>query len=244
MVDSRPLMQPFLQAISSFPALPLTVLLGVAVGYWLFSLVTGAHVDGTDAVHGGVKAAGELVAHDGSDHDLSDGGLFAFLGLQRVPVTITFSTAALLSWLLCTVGMLELQPSSRLVQAALLVGSCVLGLFGAALALRPLGRALNADKPARRRDLLGQICTITSGHVDGRFGTASIADGSGGLNVHVICAKSNTLKKGDRAVLIDFDTHNETFEIEPIDWLLPTEIEALNDPARAAQVLSGRVRRR
>ena len=60
----------------------------------------------------------------------------------------------------------------------------------------------------------------------------------------VVCSKPNTLKKGDRALLVDFDPVKDTYEIEPVDWLLPQEIEALNDPARAAQIISGRVRRR
>ena len=125
-----------------------------------------------------------------------------------------------------------------------LIGPLVAGLLGSAVLLRPLGKALNQDKPARRRDSIGQICTITSGKVDATFGTASVDDGAAGLNVHVVCAKANTLKKGDRAILIDFDPAKDTYEIEPVDWLMPQEIEALNDPTRAAQIISGRVRRR
>jgi hypothetical protein len=113
-----------------------------------------------------------------------------------------------------------------------------------AVVLRPLGKALDANKPARRRDSLGQICTITSGKVDAKFGTAHVEDGAAGLNVHVVCSKANTLKKGDRAILVDFDSVKDTYEIEPVDWLMPQEIEAQQDPARAAQIISGRVRKR
>lgn len=258
-------MERFLHAITTLPAVPMTILLGVVVGYWIFSLVTGAHVDGGDALTGGVKAAGEALEHAGdlfsvdhagegladavaadphAEHDLTDAGLFAFLGLDRVPVTITFSTAILIAWLVSVLAALQLEPEALLLKLGLLAGASVVGLFGAALVLRPLGRALSASKPARRRDVLGQICVITSGHVDAKFGTASLEDGGAGLNVHVFCAKPNTLKKGDRAILVHFDVAKETYEIEPVDWLLPQELEALNDPTRAAQVLIGRVRRR
>ena len=55
-------MDPFLQTITTFPTVPLTVILGVVVGYWIFALVTGAAFHGggdIDAVAGGVKAAGD-----------------------------------------------------------------------------------------------------------------------------------------------------------------------------------------
>ena len=275
-------MDPFLQTITSFPTVPLTVLLGVVVGYWVFALVSGAAFhggDGLDAVTGGVKAAGEGASdaitgaikgtaeamagghdgvgeagagdHGGGDHDADadasdghEGGLLTTLGLGRVPLTITFSVAALLAWTLCTLLTLWIAPANLLLQAGVLGGSLFTGLMGTALVLRPLGKALDASKPARRRDSLGQICTITSGRVDATFGTASVADGAAGLNVHVVCPKANTLKKGDRALLVDFDATKDVYEIEPVDWLLPQEIEALNDPARAAQIISGRVRRR
>lgn len=254
-------MEPFLNTITSFPAVPLTVVLGVVLGYWIFSLVTGAAFDASDAATGGVKGAAEAVkglgghhgvpgAHGVAAHHHQDAGEFAesgvlsLLGLSNIPVTITLSTAALVSWLACVLAMIWIAPGGLVLQSLILAASLVVGLLGTAVLLRPLGKALSQSRPARCRDSLGQICTITSGKVDASFGTAHVADGAAGLNVHVVCAKPNTLKKGDRAILIDFDAAKDTYEIEPVDWLLPQEIEALNDPTRAAQIISGRVRRR
>ncbi|HEY0883391.1 MAG TPA: hypothetical protein VGD87_17775, partial [Archangium sp.] len=177
------------------------------------------------------------------DGDGTSDGLLAMLGLAKVPITITGSVMLLVAWTLCALLSLTLQPGA-LLGGFLLAGSFIVGLLGAAVLLRPLNKALSQSKPATRRDSLGQLCTITSGKVDGSFGTAHVDDGGAGLNVHVVCSKANTLKKGDRAILVDFDAAKETYEVEPVDWLLPQEIEALNDPTRAAQVISGRVRRR
>lgn len=261
----------FTHVISSFPTLPLTVLLGVAVGYWLFALVTGVafdHMDGAadsaaDAVTGAMKGAAESVADSvadsaadavtgavkGSTDSVSakhaiDGGLLTLLGLGRVPVTFTASLLLLVAWTVSAITNALAGPFGTAASIAILIGALITGLFGAALILRPLGKALDSNVPARRRDSLGQICTITSGRVDGTFGTALIDDGSAGLNVHVVCHKANELKKGDRAILIELDAEKGVYEVEPVDWLLPQEIEALKDPALAAQVLSNRVRRR
>jgi hypothetical protein len=150
----------------------------------------------------------------------------------------------LAAWTYCTLLALSFKPEHPLVGAGILGGSSVLGLLTAALVLRPFNKALSQARPTRRRDVLGQVCTITSGRVDAGFGTATVEDGGAGLNVLVICRKPNQLKKGDRALLVEFDPQKEVYEVEPVDWLLPQEIEALNDPARAAHVISSRVRRR
>lgn len=263
-------MEPFLRAVTTFPTAPLTVMLGVVVGYWIFALVTGAafHSDAAsgglkaagDAVSGAVKGAGEAVAgaikgtaeavtggHGDVDGDVDgghEGGLLSLLGVGRVPVTITLSATTLVAWTACALATLWLEPANLVTQGLVLLGSLVTGLLGAALFLRPLGKALDQAKPARRKDYLGHLCTVTSGKVDSSFGTAQVDDGAAGLNVHVVCPKANGLKKGDRALLVDFDPSKDVYQIEPVDWLMPEEIEALNDPSRVAQIISGRIKRR
>jgi hypothetical protein len=263
----------FLHIISSFPTLPLTVGLGVVVCYWAFALVTGSafeHGDGIgdsvggavkgagDAVAGAVKGAGEAalgavkgIGHgvhgghaEGQDHGhAEDGGLLTLLGVGKIPVTITMSVAALFGWTICALACVALAPGLWLTQGGIFLGSIVGGLLTAALALRPVSRAFD-DKPTRSRDAVGQVCVITSGKVDATFGTATVADGGAGLNVLVRCEKPNQLKKGERAVVVDFDAEKNVYEIEPVDWLLPEEVQALDDPNRAAQIISSRIRNR
>lgn len=250
-------METFVATITTFPVLPLTVLLGISVGYWAFALATGTDGDlGADAAAGGLKAAGESVAgalkgageavaaaKAGAQGVAEAGGLLSVLGIGRVPVTMTFSAAALAAWTSCTLMTLWLSPRALLFQAALLAVSGVLGLLGAAALLRPLGKALAKSQPARQRDALGRTCVVTSGKVDAGFGTATVEDGGAGLNVHVTCSKPNSLKKGDRALLLEFDPHKDSYEVEPVDWLLPEEVASLDDPERVSQVLS-RVRQK
>lgn len=288
-------METFLQTILSFPTIPLTVLLGITVCYWIFALVTGAVFDGGaegaadaaaaglkgagDAVAGAVKGAGDAVAgavkgagdavvgavkgagdavagavkgagdaaahaatHAGNTVADAEGGFLTLLGVGRIPVTVTMSAATLLSWTICSLASSTFAPAMLLTKIAVLLGSMLAGLVLAALVLSPIGRAIDPQKARKRRDSLGQICTITSGKVDAGFGTAHVDDGGAGLNVHVVCNKANQLKKGDRALIVDYDHEKDVYDVEPIDWLLPQEIEALNDPSRAAHILSTRRR--
>lgn len=249
----------FLQVITTFPTLPLTVGLGVVVVYWLFALVTGSafeHGHGVadsvggavkgagDAMVGAVKGAGDAVvgATKAAGEHAQDAGT-SLLGVGKVPITMTLSLAALIGWMGSTLACLGLGPMGLALSVAVLVGAIVFGIVAAAFALRPIARALD-DRPTRRRDAVGQVCVITSGKVDGQFGTATVADGGAGLNVLVRCARENQLKKGDRAVVVDFDEHHNLYDIEPLDWLLPEEVAALDDPARAERVISSRIRNR
>lgn len=214
-----------------------------------------------DAAGGALKGAGDAVAQgiSGSGESLGsaadsvgdgagsahEGGFFeALLGLGRIPVTVTASLVVLAAWTLSALGVNLIHPAGILARVGLLLASLVAGLLVTALILRPVGTALTSAKPARQRDVLGHVCTLTSGRVDAAFGTATVDDGGAGLNVHVVCRKPNALKKGDKALLVEFDPSKETYEIEPIDWLLPEETEALKDPLRAHSVIASRIRRR
>lgn len=266
-------MEAFLRTLLSFPAVPFTVLLGIAFLYWLFVVlgvvafdggdvsggakaaadsVTGALKGASEGVVGGVKAAGEAVAGgaEGLEGDASPGdhdgnGLFALLGLGKVPATISGSFLVFFSWVFSMFGSSWLGADAALAaKAGVLVGSMVLAMFATAGAIKPIVKAFTSEPPQRRHHFIGKICEITSGRVDASFGTATVSDGGAGLNLHVACEKANQLKKGDRALIVDFDEKTETWDIEPLDWLEPQELEALKDPARVDQVLSSRMRTR
>jgi hypothetical protein len=198
-----------------------------------------------DAVTGGAKAAGEAV-RDAHAHPEEGGhGLFSLLGFGKVPSTISGSFLVFFSWVFSMFGSSWLGADAGLVaKSGVLLGSMVLAMFATAGAIRPITKAFTSAPPQRRHHFIGKICEITSGRVDAGFGTATVSDGGAGLNLHVTCEKANQLKKGDRALIVDFDEKTETWDIEPLDWLEPQELEALKDPARVDQVLSARMRTR
>jgi hypothetical protein len=259
-------MAQFLTLVLSFPTVPFTVAMGVVLLYWLFVIlgVVGHDVlDGagggakaaTEAAAGAIKAAGDAAtgavkavagmkaasAHDHAGD--TDGGLFSMLGLGKVPVTITFSSIVFFSWVASMFGRGWLG-SGTLGGSAVMLGSLVLALFISAGALKPFARVFEPARAASRQDIVGHICTITSGKVNAGFGTATLADGGAGLLLSVVCAKDNRLADGDRAVIVQWDEAAQAFDVEPVDWLMPHEVEALKDPATARSVISSRVKAR
>jgi hypothetical protein len=172
-------------------------------------------------------------------------GLFSVLGFGKVPTTISGSLLVFFGWVFTMFGSSWLGADAGLLaKSGVLFGSMALSLVSTSVAIRPLVKAFHSAPPARRHHFIGKVCEITSGRVDGAFGTATVGDGGAGLNLHVVCEKANGLKKGDKALIIGFDDSTETWEIEPMDWLEPQELEALNDPERIGQVISSRMRTR
>ena len=139
-----------------------------------------------------------------------------------VPVTVALSFIVLIAWsatfLISTnlSGLLAGLPSG-IAGGLVLIGALIVGLLGASVLVQPLGRFFHTEPAARRASVIGQFCEISTGRVDHRFGQALFHDGAGGLVLQVRCDRDNPLKRGDTALIVDFDDDREAFLIEPID---------------------------
>jgi hypothetical protein len=136
----------FLAVALSFPCVVYTVLLGIALVYWVFVMVGAIHLDGADgaadgALDGGADAAADGLdaggghadagghgdggdSGDGGDGGDGDGahhgamaGLMASLKLRSAPATLVMSVIILFSWLFSIFGM---QASAAWVPEGLL----------------------------------------------------------------------------------------------------------------------------
>lgn len=129
----RPLMfAHFLAVALSFPSVVYTVLLGIALVYWVFVMIGAAHLDllgdgvadgagdgaldGIDGGHGDGAGHGDAADAGDADGGHADGdggdahggalsGLLASLKLRSAPATVVLSVLFLFSWLLSVLGM-------------------------------------------------------------------------------------------------------------------------------------------
>ncbi|MBI3181031.1 MAG: hypothetical protein HYZ28_02680 [Myxococcales bacterium] len=200
----------------------------------------GADADlGGDAAADGSEAAAKGLAHDA--------GILAWLGLGKVPITVSASAIAFWGWLFSALGTIHLakaiaDPPGWGAKLLVLALASVAALLASSLTVRPLHRLFDTRELERKSQVMGRVCTITSGKVDGEFGTASFDDGGAGLLLKVTCPKQNSMKKGDRALIVDYDGPSDSYEVEPVDWLLPEEAEGIKDPARAAAIASAKAK--
>jgi hypothetical protein len=256
-------MQEVLAASLAFPAVIFTVVLALALLYWLFVILGALDLDllgGADAdadldgvvkgalegaVKGGLEGAAKGAAEglaDAGDGDEHGGlaALFTSLQLTRAPATVVLTILTMFGWVGSVVGAMQLGPvwagwglPGWLLGIGLFIASIVVAFPLTSLVVRPLGPFFATQQAKSRNDFIGKECVISTGRVDARFGQATVSDGGAGLIVDVRCDTPGVLRQGDRALLVSWDSEREAFEVEPLNELL--------DQARSAKTPGRRV---
>jgi hypothetical protein len=267
-------MNEVLIAVTGYPGVIATVMLGFVLAYWLFVMLgaldidmLGGHADGMaegadGALHGAAKGVAEGVA-DGAAHGavkgfaggaadaMADGAaegaadaaggepegdgqpshartaaeLLSIANLRSVPVTVMLSVLVCFGWLMTIGGSramlgLGLPLPWWLLGTLVLLLSFVLALVPTALAVRPLARFFVTHQAKAHADLVGKVCLVTTGRVDGKFGQASLQTESMSLLIQVRADDGTALKKGDRALIVSWDKGREAFQVEPYAQVL------------------------
>jgi hypothetical protein len=222
-----------LEASAQFPTVVFTIGLGVAVIYWLFVLLGALDIDMFGDAEGAAKGVGDALtggAKGGAEglkgikldaDDAGGGGLWAGLGLSKVPITISVSVIFLVCWVLSLGAMHYLSSEAAWVSAMVLPGALIVGLPISGLLVRPLGHVFELKEGKSNKDYVGHTCTITTGRVDDGFGQATVEDGGTVLVIPVRCDRSDVLARGDKALIIDFDTGRQAYVVEPAADMLP-----------------------
>ena len=241
-------MNEFLSAILSFPTVFFTVLLLVIILYWLMVIVgavgtdvfhvgeaasgavegkiegvVGGAVEGkiegvvSGAIEGHVEGATELDAADGG------GGFLAMLGFGMVPATLVISSQVLWAWVLCLLGArvgAEAGLPGWSVQVVVPIVAVFLGGVLTGVLVRTIARFIVRQEPLRHVDLVGKLCTITTGRVDANFGQGLISEHGVDLTVSVRCDPPNALRRNAQAVIVGYDAHHQFFLVEAYDQII------------------------
>jgi hypothetical protein len=186
-----------------------------------------------DAVGG--KADGALDAMDGANGIEAAGeGATSFLhafSLRRAPVTVTFSLIALFGFIFSYLAVTYAGPALGAVMPKMvwetiaLALSFVLALPATSIATKPLEPIFRHKGGARRRDYVGTVCRIRTGSASDRFGQATVEDGGAGLVINVRI-DAGDLKRGDQALIVDYDAEREAYIIEAYDDMVAIEGDA------------------
>lgn len=259
------LLNDFFLQVLAFPTVVFTGLLVLMLLYWLFVMFgaldldfLGGKLDGladaatgkldglgdaasakldslADAAMAKAEAAGEAAQqiHEG----LSLLTFFSWLGLGRVPVTVTLSLIALIGWAASMLLMRWLSPVLDPYVPHVVSGILVLGLSAFAsipatrLSTKPLERFFRTKEASRRRDLVGRTCRISTAGVDERFGQATIEDGADAFVIQVRAEPGQQFERGQEALIIAYDAAQEAYRVE---GLTKSERELLAEQPRSS----------
>lgn len=205
----------FLQACLQFPVVVFSLLLGLVLIYWGAVLIGAVDLDAIDI---GIDTDLDVDV----DVDGAEAGVFADiltrLDLTDVPLTVSLSIFTLLAWLLSFVSVQTVGPD-----ATGLVPGSVVAVVASAIAVFITSRFGQVLKPMfrthyapSRRSFIGQVCEVTTLHVDDKYGQAEVEDGGAGLIIQVRSSSAEQLGKGSEALIYEYDAENEIFHVKPM----------------------------
>lgn len=203
-----------IDAIANFPTAVYTVLLAVLMVYWFFVLL--GIVDRQSAPF--------------SDDSLKHVSLFLNqFGLSGAPLELVATLLVTSAWFITFISKMLLQSFATsggggwltlLGDTVLLIAAFFLALLVTRLGIAPLRKETVQDTldevetVKQWQDYIGDICHITSGRVNEKFGEASV-DGADTVTVQVRCQSPAKLRRGESALITEFDSDKNLYWVEP-----------------------------
>lgn len=199
-------MQTFLAIALSFPTVVFSVLLMVAVSYWLLTLVGLFEAQVLDL---GGDAIGDASGDAGDGGEIGGmAGVLLKFGLDGLPIALVVTGVALIAWTACYfLDFLVLRPlDSDLLRLALSIGALllapILALPFAGAMLQPFKALFRNTEGLKAAALLGREATVRSPYTDAGDGEAELDDGGAGLILKV--RSDERFARGERVVLVEY----------------------------------------
>ena len=185
----------------------------------------------------GMDGAGADVGGDAPEIGGFAGALHA-LGLTGVPLTVTLSIFILYNWVFTFLGVYALKAMIHglvgwAIVGGLFLGSFAVGLLTTSITIRPLRNALKTEQSRQgAATIVGSVVTVTSGTVTATLGRGLYDESEPPLELQLRCEEPNTIKRGDRVLLVDYDDEAHTYLVEPYDAMLGTGRHKAHDAER------------
>jgi hypothetical protein len=174
------------------------------------------------------------------------GSLMGFMNIGTVPVSMVATAVIFASWVLCMMLTLYTKPTLEsflpafVVVTLFLVGSLTGGCIAGSLATRPMRKLFRVTTQHGGRALIEKFCTITTDHVNEKFGEASLKTHDSPLLLSVRCPHENKLKKGRLAVIVAYAKANNTYQVAELPEESEKIVRVTLDPETESDLSKGR----
>ena len=211
-------MDPFYAIVTSWPTVIFTVLLLLAIFYWLLAVLGMVDIDILDFDMSGAEVDLNPDGHSISSLDVMS-GLMLKLGLNGVPLTIVISLISRFGWFFSFTLVHFLCPIMTSAILRFIAGGIIFlvaayaAAFVTAWMIKPLRPIFLASNQEVQKNILGQCAVVRTGLVDKTFGEAYIEDGGAGLIVKVRAYRNESFKRGDRVVLLEFSAVDNVYKV-------------------------------
>lgn len=205
--------------------LPFTVLLVLALVYWLLVLVGFLDLDLFDFdldADVDVDLDVDVDADVDTDMDASGtgsiwGNVLGFLNLGTVPFMIVYSVAVLWMWLGAMLGTYYTASIGALVLGLTLTGVVLSGLLLTKLTTWPLKKLFQRLNAEEHVQIIGRECTVRARASYERFGQAELqTEGAPLIFTIKTTASGITVQSGDKVLVIAKGDTEDYYVVDPM----------------------------
>ncbi|SFH32222.1 OB-fold-containig protein [Pontibacter chinhatensis] len=145
----------------------------------------------------------------------------AFFNLGKVPLMVFLTFWALPCWVLSILANHYLNNDYQLLGLLYLIPSFIAGLFVAKLLTAPFVKLFAALEKEHESSttVIGQVCTVLLPASATELGQAAVKTSGAPLLLHVKTTSANSIRKGDTALIIDYNAENKFYLIEPYETI-------------------------
>lgn len=210
-------MNDFLLISFSFPTVIFTVVLIVAVIYWLCAAFGLLDLELLDVDASGFE--GQLHAHAEHSFAESFAGILLRLGLNGVPVTLIITLIGMIGWLVsyylnyAELALFGYSWIRWLFGIPIFLFSAYVAILTTAQIIKPLRKLFAKAEQHTEKKILGQVAIVRSSKVDAHMGEANFDDGGAGLILRVRSSGESQYVRGDRVVLLEFNAEEHLFKV-------------------------------
>lgn len=200
------------QAILSYN-LPITILLGLVVVFWMMTLLGAVGMDADLDL--------DLDA-DSPDGDLGDipGAMLRAVNAGFVPLTIVLSVLVLMMWIASILLNYYFNPGgSLLIALGLFVAAFVLGVVATKVITQPLVPFMRRLKEAENAPpVIGEVGIVRSIQLDPTYGQVEVQrpDGAPALLNARLGADSEPVSRGTPVAIISLDEASGIYLVRPL----------------------------
>jgi hypothetical protein len=190
--------------------LPLTLLLGLAIGFWILTLL------------GAVSADADLPSGDDWLGDVGDlpSAMLRVVNAGSVPVTVVLTVLILVMWISSLLLNYYLNPGASLLLAGgLFLAAFVLGVIGTKVITQPLVPFMRRLKAAENAPpVIGEVGVVRSIQLDPSYGQVEVErqDGASALLNARLSADAEPIPRGTSVAIISCDEKSGVYLVRPL----------------------------
>ena len=200
--------------------LPVTILLGLVLMYWLMVIIG---VFGMDVID--LDLDGDFDIEGGIDTNVDTGSVlgdfFRFMHMGDVPVMIVVSFFVVSMWIVTIITNHYFNTDfSWLITGFLIVPNLIVSLVATKIVVMPFATMFQHENDIEldRQDMIGRIGVVKTSEITHLFGHIEVAHDGPPVVLNARTGPDENLAQGDAAKIISYNAANDTYLVQLSKW--------------------------